>query len=255
MSTFALTRGVSAVMSRCELVHLKRVPLNLELLRKQHGEYEQLLIELGCHLIKLPAQDELPDSVFVEDTAIIFDDFAVVTRPGAESRRPETSAIAAELGGYLELETIVAPGTLDGGDVLRVGKMVFVGASSRSNSSGIDQLEKIVINRGHILRRIDIEHCLHLKSAVTWIGAKRLLVNPAWVDVSLLCGYDLIEIDASEPAAANALVVGDTVIHGRAYQRTRARMQETGIRVAPVEISEIAKAEGAVTCCSLLFDA
>ena len=255
MPTFALTRGISAAMNRCELVHMKRVPLNLNLLEEQHREYEHLLVSLGCHLIELPAEDTVPDSVFVEDTAIVFDDFAVIARPGAESRRPEVPSVAAELEGYLELERIVAPGTLDGGDILRVGKTVFAGVSSRSNPSGVDQLETIVTKRGYVLRRVDIELCLHLKSAVTCIGGDHLLVNPAWVDVSPFYGYDLTEIDAREPAAANALLVGDTVIHGQDFPRTRARMEDKGIRVAPVEISEIAKAEGAVTCCSLLFDA
>ena len=255
MSTFAITRGISAVMDRCELVHLERVPLDVELLRKQHRAYEKLLIKLGCKLIELPTEDQLPDSVFVEDAAIIFDEFAVTTRPGAESRRPETPSIAAALENYMELAEIIAPGTLDGGDVLRIGKTVFVGASSRTDSAGIDQLENIVSRSGYTLQCVNIEHCLHLKSAATWIGGERLLVNPAWADVSCFSGYDLIEVAASEPAAANALVVGDAVIHGQAYPQTRARMEESGIRVAPVDISEISKAEGAVTCCSLLFDA
>lgn len=254
MPTIAVTRSISASMDRCELVHLERTPLDLELLRRQHDSYERVLVELGCELIRLPAADELPDSVFVEDTAVIFDDFAVITRPGAASRRPETSSVAAALERYLELFEIQAPGTLDGGDVLRIGRQIFVGMSSRSNADGIDQLEAIVRERGYELHRVGIRRCLHLKSAATWIGEERLLVNPEWVDVSVFDDLQLIEVAIGEPAAANAVRVGDVVIHGSAYPETRKRMEAMGIRVVPVDISEIAKAEGAVSCCSLLLN-
>jgi dimethylargininase len=255
MPRLAITRGISAIMDRCELVHLERVPLDIELLRKQHRAYEKLLIKLGCTLIELPSEDRLPDSVFVEDTAVIFDGFAVITRPGAASRRPETPTIAAVLEPYMELHEVVAPGTLDGGDVLCVDKTVFVGNSSRSNETAVHQLESILSARGYDLRTVGVEHCLHLKSAATWIGKQRLLVNPEWVDISHFSGYELVEVAPSEPSAANTLVLGDIVVHARAFPLTRARMEVLGVHVAPVDISEISKAEGAVTCCSLVFDA
>jgi dimethylargininase len=254
MSKFAITRGISATMDRCELVHLERVPLDIELLRRQHRAYEKLLVKLGCTLIELPSEDRLPDSVFVEDTAVVFDDFAIVTRPGADSRRAETRTIAPVLKTYMELHEIVAPGTLDGGDVLCVGEKVFVGRSSRSNEAAIHQLEGILGARGYALYTVGVEHCLHLKSAVTSIGDGRLLVNPTWVDVRCFDGYELIEVAVSEPAAANALLLGDTVVHASAYPRTQAILEARGVRVATVDISEISKAEGAVTCCSLIFE-
>src|SRR5512139_3298635 len=140
----AITRQISPRFQDCELTHLDRQPIDLDLARTQHQQYEAALRELGCEVISLPPEPDLPDSVFVEDVALALDEVAVITRPGADSRKPERESIAQALSPYRTLFTIEAPGTLDGGDVLSVGKTVYVGLSSRSNRSGLGQLQQIL---------------------------------------------------------------------------------------------------------------
>src|SRR5262245_23966723 len=135
----ALTRDISPALASCELTHLPRVPIDVERARAQHREYEQALAEAGCEVQRLPSSAEMPDSVFVEDIAIVFDELAIVTRPGAESRRIEVQAIADALQKYRRLRCIAAPGTIDGGDVLVVGRRVYVGLSSRTNAEAVRQ--------------------------------------------------------------------------------------------------------------------
>lgn len=177
----AITRGVSACITECELTHLAREPINLERARTQHRQYENLLAELGCKLHRLPAEPELPDAVFVEDTAIVLDELAVITRPGAESRRGETASVAGVLKHYRKLFYIEPPATLDGGDVLQVGKTLFVGLSQRSNAEGIEQLRKVVSAFGYTVIAVTLHDCLHLKSAATQVIEDTLLINRQWV--------------------------------------------------------------------------
>jgi dimethylargininase len=248
----AITRAVSRSMARCELTHLARRPIDIDLARAQHRAYEQALESLGVRVVALPEEPELPDSVFVEDTAIVLDDIAVLTRPGAESRRSETASIARALLPHRELATVEAPGLIDGGDVLRLGQTLYVGRSGRTNGEGMEQLRDHLARRGIRVTGVAVSGCLHLKSAVTAVGADTILVNPAWVsppDFGMRC----IEIDPSEPPAANALLIGDAVIYPASYPRTRERLERAGITVVSVDVSELEKAEGAVTCCSLVF--
>ncbi|MHB8584158.1 MAG: dimethylarginine dimethylaminohydrolase family protein, partial [Gammaproteobacteria bacterium] len=216
-------------------------------------QHEALLEQLGCKLIRLPAEAELPDSVFVEDTAIVLDELAVITRPGAESRRAETASVADVLSQYRRLFQIQPPGTLDGGDVLRIGKILYVGLSNRSNREGIEQLQLILQPFGYVVNAMKLHDCLHLKSAVTQVTADTLLINRAWTDAHVFDDFQLIDVVSSEPFAANALLVGDTVIHPRAFPQTRERLEENGIQVRTVDASELAKAEGGMTCSSIIF--
>lgn len=249
----AITREISPAFNRCELTYLERQPIDLELARRQHHRYEQCLSELGCHVHRLPAEADLPDSVFVEDVAIVLDELAIITRPGAESRRAETTSVARALGPYRYLRYLQPPAVLDGGDVLRVGKMIFVGLSSRSNPAALEQMAAWLEPLNYKLAGIPVTGCLHLKSAVTQVSRDMLLVNPEWVDVNIFQGMNLIEVDASEPHAANALLVGDRVIYPSKYPATQKRLESQGLSVIEVEVSELIKAEGAVTCCSLIF--
>lgn len=249
----AITRGVSPNLGRCELAHLPRVAIDIALARAQHGAYKMALSGLGCRVVSLPAEPDLPDSVFVEDVAVVFDAIAVVTRPGAESRRPETSAIAPELAKYRRVSFIQPPGTLDGGDVLRLGSRVCVGLSERSNESGIEQLRAVVWPYGHTVTAVPVRGCLHLKSAVTEVAPGTVLVNPAWVDAAAFGHARVIEVDPGEAYAANGLLVGSTVVYPASHPRTRQRLKDHGIAVAGVDVSELQKAEGAVTCCALVF--
>ena len=242
-------------MERCELTHLARQPIDLALARAQHAAYEKCLAEAGCKVHSLPAEPELPDSVFVEDTAVIFDEVAIVARPGAESRRREVDSIAAALRPHRLLVTIQAPATLDGGDVLQIGKRVLVGRSQRTNRTGGDALREVLAPFGYTVEGVAVEHCLHLKSAVTQVTANAVLLNPRWVDGRLFAGMDCIEVAPEEPQAANALWLGDRVIFPVEYEATRRRLEQRGIRALSVAVSEFAKAEGGVTCCSLVFRA
>jgi dimethylargininase len=251
----AITRQVSPGIGRCELSYLEREPIDVGLAQRQHLAYERRLADLGCLVTSLPPEPALPDSVFVEDAAIVLDELAVITVPGAVSRRAETASIAAALAPWRPLLHLGEQGTLDGGDVLVVGRTVFVGRSLRSDEAGCGQLRDLLAPRGYTIAPVAIHGCLHLKSAVTAVAADRLLVNPAWVDGSAFAGLEIIEVDPAEPHAANALRIGGAVVFPAAFERTRRRLEGAGIRVVTVDVSELAKAEGAVTCCCLHFEA
>jgi dimethylargininase len=255
MSRFvALTRAVPASIGDCQLTHLaRREPIEVALAEAQHRAYERVLERVGCRLVPVAREDALPDSVFVEDTAVVFDEFAVLTRPGAESRRAEVASVARALAPLRELFSIEAPGTVDGGDVLRVGSVVYVGASSRTNHDGIQQLARLIESRGYSVTEISVVKCLHLKSAVTQVGERTLLVNPYWVNREHFADFDLVMVDPNEPSGANALRIGEAVLYDEAHPSTRARLERAGIAVHPVNLGELAKAEGAVTCCSLIL--
>jgi dimethylargininase len=191
--------------------------------------------------------------VFLEDTAVVLDELAVVARPGAESRRAETASVAAALGVHRSLACIQAPGTLDGGDVLRVGQRIYVGLSGRTNDEGVRQLAELLAPYGYDVAGIEVRECLHLKSAVTAVSDDRILVNPRWVDVSHFGGFGRIEVHPDEPFAANVLLVDDILLCAAAAPRTRERLASAGFAVETVDVSELAKAEAGVTCCSLIF--
>lgn len=252
--TLAITRGLSPAFDRCELTHLPRAQIDVDLAREQHRRYEQALSRLGCTLLRLPGDPDLPDSVFVEDTAVVLDELAILTRPGAPSRRGESDAVGAALTVYRPLARMTAPATMDGGDVLRVGRTLFAGLSGRTNRAGIDFLRDAAAPLGYRVRATGISGCLHLKSAVTGIAADAVLLNPERVDAGAFDGLRVVEVDPSEPDAANALLVCGTVLFPTAYPRTRDRLLASGVCVLGLDVTEIAKAEGALTCCSLLLD-
>ncbi len=249
----AITRNVSSSLAGCELSFVSRTGIDIDRAIAQHEDYRAALQRLGCTVLALPAQDAMPDAVFVEDVAVVFDEVAVLTRPGAESRRGEGASVADVLSGYRTLQAIQLPGTLDGGDVLRVGRTVYVGQAARSNAAGINQLRELLSPYGYDVRAVPTHGCLHLKSAATQVADGVLLVQPEWVDVSAFSGHRLIPVDPDEEHAANGLRIGDSVIHPACFPRTNERLRDAGIDVVPVDISELQKAEGAVTCCSLVF--
>lgn len=250
----AITREVSPALAGCELSFVPRNPIDVALARRQHAAYCRALESLGCDVIELPALPDYPDSVFVEDVALAFDEVAIATRPGAESRRGEGDAVYEVLGSLRPLLRIEAPGTLDGGDVLCIGKRVFVGISARSNEDGRAQLRTLLAPYGYTVEGVATRDCLHLKSAVTQVADDTLLVNLAWLaDASPFAGHQMIEVDPDEEHAANAVRVGDAILYPDCFPKTLARLRATGINVTTVDVSELQKAEGAVTCCSLLL--
>ena len=248
----ALTRAVPPSIARCELTHLERQPIDVTRAAAQHAAYEAALAALGCAVRRLPAEPELPDSVFVEDAAVVTDEVAVIARPGAASRRAETGSVAAALQPYRPLRAIVPPGTLDGGDVLRVGRRVFVGRSARTNAEGALQLRRLLAPFGYAVECVEARGCLHLKTAVTAVADDLLLLNPSWVDAGALGGMRWMAVDPAEPYAANVLRIGDALVASAAFPRTRERLKALGLRVVSVNVSELAKAEAGVTCCSIL---
>lgn len=253
MPLLALTRELSPAIARCELTHLERSAIDLERARSEHAAYEATLRAAGCRVQRLAAGAELADCVFIEDTAVVLDELAVVTRPGAASRRAEVPAVAAALRAYRQVAAIGPRGTLDGGDVLRVGRRLLVGTGGRSDADGASQLRSLVSRHGYAVGEVSFAGCLHLKTAATLVADDLLLVNPAWVDPAHFRPLATLAVDPAEPFAANALRIGAVVVFPEEYPRTRARLEAAGLPIAPVPAGELAKAEGGVTCCSLVF--
>ena len=271
----ALTRSVPASIHTCELTHLSRQPIDRERAVAEHALYEAALERLGCRVQRLPDAPALPDSVFVEDTAVVFDEIAVIARPGAASRQPEVEAMVTALTPYRTLAFIEAPATLDGGDVLVTPRRVFIGVSGRTNAEGVRQFAAHVAPFGYQTIAVPVTGCLHLKSAVTLArlppeggssgdsatGAPEesmhrralLVINREWVDAQYFDEFDLVAVDPAEPAAANVLLIGGHVIGAAEHPRTRARLESHGIAMTTVAAGELAKAEGGVTCCSVVL--
>lgn len=249
----AFTRSIPPSIVNCELTHLNREPINFARAAEQHALYESRLIALGCSIQRLPSLSDLPDSVFVEDTAVVLPEIAIIARPGAASRRLEVTSVADALRPHRPLTFIEPPGTLDGGDVLAIGSTIYVGESTRTNAEGIRQLADLASAYGYAVRPVKVSGCLHLKSAVTQVAEDVILLNSAWVDSASFKGMHQIEVHPGEPFAANALWIGENVIYPGTYDETRRRLEENGINVHLVEMDELQKAEGGVTCCSILI--
>jgi len=249
----ALTRAPTPALARCELSWLERTPIDLERAAAEHHAYEQCLGTLGCTVRRLDADPALADAVFIEDCAVVLDEVALITRPGAESRRAETPGVEQALRDYRPIRRIEPPGTLDGGDVLRLDRRLFIGLSRRSNAAALEQCRALLRPFGYEVHPVAVGDCLHLKSAVSAIADDLLLINPAWIDATAFAAAHVVEIDPLEPHAANALRIGEAVVHSAAFPRTRQLMAAHAIRVVPVAAGELAKAEGGVTCCSLVF--
>jgi len=253
MSILAITRAVSASINRCELTHAPRTPIDVVRARDQHRSYESCLAALGCEIRQIPADDRYPDAVFIEDTAVVLDELAILTRPGAESRRGEVDAVADVLRPYRPFVRIEEPGTLDGGDVLLLDRVLYAGRTPRTNTRGIDNLRELVAAHGYRVEAVAVDGCLHLKSAVTRVSSNALLMNRDWVSPAQFNGWRIIDVDPSEPFAANALRIDESVVFPEELVRTRRRLEGEGIDVRPVPASELALAEGGVTCCSLIL--
>jgi len=249
----ALVREVSPQLARCELTHLERVAIDVQRAVGQHRAYTQALQSLGCTVEWLPPLPHCADGVFVEDTAVVLPEIAVVTRPGASSRRAETPSVAAALARRAPVSLIVAPGCLDGGDVLHIGRTLHVGASHRTNEAGITQLAALLLPYGYRIATVPLAGCLHLKSACSFIPPDIVLVNLSWVDRTTFGELRPIAVDEREPHAANTLTIDGTTLVSAAYPHTRRRLEAAGVRTRAVDVSELHKAEGGLTCMSLLL--
>jgi len=253
----AFTRAVSPRLAECQLTHLERTPIDVEKAIAQHAAYERALADAGFEVIRLPELPDDPDAVFVEDTAIILHNRAIITRPGAASRAGETQSTAEGLRPYFRLHHLPA-GTLDGGDVLRIGHTLFVGLSSRTNMEGAEALQSVA--KGYNVITIDAPKCLHLKSAVSWAGkhgsgVSKILVNRDLINSSFFTGRACPEpIFVTEAAAANCVRAGDRLIMPAGNPKSAALLRDLGFHVVEVDVSELQKAEAGVTCMSLISD-
>jgi dimethylargininase len=250
----AITRAISPSINDCELTFQSRQEIDVAKAVMQHQAYEELLRQLGVRVISLPEEPGLPDAVFVEDPAVIVDEVAVINFMGAESRRREAESLALALSTYRPLKFMESPATLDGGDVMRIDRTLFVGLSSRTNAEGISQLRDILAPYGYQVKEVEVKGCLHLKTGCSYVGRNSVLVNRSWVDAAQLEEFDLIDVPATEPTAANALLIEDVVIIPSAFPQTKAMLEERGFNVRTIDASELGKAEGGVTCSSLIFN-
>jgi len=254
-STLALVHAPSPELEHGRRTHIGRAPIDFARACRQHAAYCQMLRDCGAEVSVLEVNRHLPDSVFIEDTAIVLDEIAIVASMGAEARRAEARGIEMEIQKHRELERIVLPATVDGGDVLRVGRTLLVGASSRTNPAGVTALTTIVRRFGYEIVPVPVRGCLHLKTACTALPGGTLLVNPEWIDLAPLRSFECVKVPEAEPWAANVLLAGSSVCMAAENPRTAEMIQRRGFDVRTVELSEFAKAEGGVTCLSLLFSA
>jgi dimethylargininase len=248
----AFTREPSPKLRDCELTHLPRRPIDVGLARHQHEAYEAALRALGAEVRRVEPAPEHPDGVFVEDAAIVLPELAVITRPGAPSRRGEVEDLATALAPHRALVRVPAPATLDGGDVLVDGRTVFVGHSERTGPAAHAWLRGRLDVHGYDVRVVPVNGCLHLKTAVTAAAPGTFLLNPRWVPAASFSSGRVIEVDPAEAWAANVLRVGAGLIQADGAPRTRRRLEAFGLEVIVVDVSELARAEGGVTCCAVL---
>jgi dimethylargininase len=248
----AITRGVSPSLGNCELSYLPREPIDVGLAVEQHRLYEQKLVQLGLRVHSLPAHTDLPDCVFVEDPAVVFEECAVMTM-GIESRRREGESLARFLTGFRTLKSLSEPARLEGGDVMRVGRTLYVGDSVRANEAGRAQLREILSPFDYEVRAVKVHSCLHLKTGCSYLGRGMMLANSAWVDAAQFAEFELLEVPETEPWAANALVIGETILMPEGFPQTRALIEQRDFRVETVDVSQLMKAEAGLTCMSIIF--
>ena len=246
----ALVREVSPALAACELSFIDRQPIDLGRARAQHAAYCEALTRAGADVSFIAPAPEHPDGVFVEDAALVFDEIAIITRPGAGSRRGEVTSVASALAAHRTLSVIRDPATIDGGDVMVAGKDIYVGATARTNRDGFEQLTAIVSRFGYRTTAVNVSGCLHLKTAVTALDAETLVINRDFVDASVFGGRRLI--DANEPSGGDILNVNGTVLVLASAPATRDAIERAGYRAESIDLSEFEKAEAGVTCLSLL---
>ena len=254
----AFTRAVSPRLAECALTHLHRVPIDVARAANQHRDYEGALRASGFEVVRLPDLPDDPDGVFVEDTALLLDGHAIITRPGTASRTDEVDSTAAGLADHFEIHRIEA-GHVDGGDVLRIGNKLHVGLSSRTDAEGIAELERVAGKLGFEVEAAELKGCLHLKTAATVAGRDSagrliLLYNADALDPRQFAGVEPVAVPESEVDAANVLWAGGQTIVPAGHPATAALLRERGLKVVDIDVSELEKAEAGVTCMSLISE-
>lgn len=251
----AFTRGVSPTISDCKLTFMDRDQVDVSLAARQHDAYTQCLKQMGVQTISLDVLSEAPDAVFIQDTAVVVDEVAVVATMGVPCRAREVDSVAEALSSHRPLRRLSPPATLEGGDIVRVGRTLYVGVSGRTNREGVRQLSEILAPYDYQVRPVEVKGCLHLSTGCSYLGRGLMLLNPVWVDAAPFRDFEILEVPESESWAANTISVGDAVLAASAFERTRALVESHGFQVVTTDISELQKAEGALTCMSLMFNA
>ncbi len=224
-----------------------------ELLLEQHSAYLETLRALRLDVIVLDPLPGYPDAYFVEDVAIVTPDVAIITNPGASSRRGEAETIESTLANYLETFHIKAPGTVDGGDVLMAGTHFFIGISGRTNRKGAEQLARILEAYGKALTVVPVCSGLHLKSSVNYVGQNTLLMTELYGNLDQFREYDKIVVDKSEEYAANTLLINGSLITPRGFPKTRKKLLALDLNIIELDVSEVRKMDGGLTCMSVRF--
>jgi len=201
----------------------------------------------------LPPHEMLADAVFVEDTAVVLDEVAVVARPGIESRREEVEDVVPFLGRHRPVARILEPASLEGGDVLVVEREIFVGLSKRTSSRGARQLEEVARHHGYRVTTVPVTRCLHLKTGVTRLADDTVLINPALIDPAPFAHLRRIDVAPHETWAANCLSLGAVALVSARWPQTAEHLEKRGFAVQPLDISELEKAEAGLTCLSLVL--
>jgi len=250
---YAITHLPSAKLQSCELTFLESEPIDMPKANAQHAAYRAMLERCGANVVVLDENLDCPDSVFVEDPIIVFDEIAVLTSMGVASRRKESEAMAKEFAKYRKVEKIVLPAKIEGGDVLKIGKKIFVGESPRTNTEGIKALEAIIKPYGYTVTPVKVTGCLHLKTGCTALDEKTLLINAAWVDANAFEGLTQIAVPDDEPFGANVLKIGDILCMNEAFPKSIALVKSLGYTVDSCNIGEFVKAEAGLTCMSVPF--
>jgi dimethylargininase len=249
----AITRLPGPELAACELTWRAREPIDVERAAEEHGAFRAVLARLGCDVVALPPLAGHPDATFVEDVAVVLDELAVLPVLGAASRRGESASIATALSAW---RTVVAleEGHLDGGDVLAVEDVLYVGQSRRTNHAALKALAHLVLSHGLRVKAAPVRGALHLKTACTRVGTETLLVNREWVDLGRVRDLEILEVPRTEPFGANVLSVGGTLVVPSAHPRTADLLASHGARIETVELTELSKAEAGPTCLALLLE-
>lgn len=224
-----------------------------DLMLTQHRAYVQTLRDLGLDVLVLDPLPEHPDAYFVEDVAVATPELAVITHPGAASRQGEENAIEPILAQFCPTACIRAPATIEGGDVLLVGRHFLIGLSERTNPEGARQLGQLFEPLGYTFSTVPVSAGLHFKSSVNYVGKNTLLVSEAFAGHPALQGFSQIVMDNDEAYAANCLWVNDTLVVPKGFPKTRARLESLGLPIVELDVSEARKMDGGLTCMSLRF--
>lgn len=248
-----LTRQPSPRMEYAELTHMARARIDADMARRQHDLYCAALAQAGAEVEVLPPLAGYPDCAFVEDLVVSLPEVTILCRPGVASRQGEVAHIVASLPADRDVVALDGAATLEGGDVLRIGRTLYVGMSGRSNPDGIAALRQGVARFGYEVVPVPVRGALHLKTAVTQLPDGRLLLNPDWVAAGGLGGRAFVRVDPDEAFGANSLTVGTALFYPAVHRKTAARLRAEGLAPVLLDISEFAKAEAGLTCMSVVF--